>query len=85
MPPALITAFDTDNDQGWNLDEYSTAMQDKSLVAWRRVFDIVDADLSGIPEAEKEMNYSEIAIEGMDEDGDGDIDFGELQAYLSEL
>ena len=42
MPPALIKAFDTDNDQGWNLDEYSTAMQDKSLVAWRRVFDRIE-------------------------------------------
>ena len=40
--------------------------------------------LTGIPEEEeRELRYSEIAIDMMDEGGDGKVDFGELQAYLS--
>ena len=74
----MITAFDADNDQAWNLDEYSD---------WRRVLEIVVSVFphltTGIPEEERELRYSEIAIDMMDEDGDGKIDFGELQAYLS--
>ena len=74
---ALIKAFDTDSDQAWNLDEYSD---------WRRVLEIVDSvlpHLTHISDGERKLLYSEFAIEGMDEDGDGKIDFGELQAFLS--
>jgi len=31
---ALLGTFDLDNDQAWNLDEYSTAMEDKDIAAW---------------------------------------------------
>ena len=74
---ALITAFDTDNDQAWNLDEYSD---------WRRVLAIVVSvlpHLTSISEGERELLYSEFAIAGMDKDGDGKINLGELQAFLS--
>ena len=39
--------------------------------------------LTHITEGERELLYSEFAIEGMDKDGDGKINFGELQAFLS--
>ena len=85
MSPALITAFDSDDNQAWNQNEYNVAMQDESIEAWHRLFSIVNADFSGIPKSEKKMIWSEIAIKGMDKDSNGKIDFGELQAYLSEL
>ena len=85
MSPALITAFDSDDNQAWNQKEFNVAMQDESHWAWHRLFSIVNADFSGIPKSEKKMIWSEIAIKGVDKDGNGKIDFGELQAYLSEL
>ena len=84
MLPAQIKAFDTDNDQAWNVEEYSANIGSLSPEAWRRLFDILDMDETGyLSKSEAEMSWSKRVIDSMDDDGNGQIDFGELEAYLS--
>ena len=54
---------------------------------WRRDFDIADEDEDGyISESEGKDTWGmKSMVDVMDVDGDGQIDFGEVEAYLKSL
>ena len=64
MPKDWITAFDSDGDSAWNLEEFSEFRVDVSPEGWRRDFDIADEDEDGyISESEgKDMGAVALAF-----------------------